>query len=182
MKPVFLLAAAMALSPQPLLAQPADLPVPAAKTNEYPPGIAVRQTRSGPVYANARGRTLYGMDMRTVLRWSPDASQFCKDRCAEWEPLLAPTDAKPNIAFPRGLGGPPAPRVAGASSASASRRRAHRRLAQIHHLGRLRRRNQDGPPKNDVGTLHGRSSNGAHVDDQRRSTREDRALPAWIVG
>jgi predicted lipoprotein with Yx(FWY)xxD motif len=99
---------------QPLLAQPADLPVPAAKTGEYPPGIAVRQTRSGPVYANARGRTLYGMDMRTVLRWSPDASQFCKDRCAEWEPMLAGADAKPNIAFPRGFGGPPAPRVAGA--------------------------------------------------------------------
>ncbi len=114
MKPAILLAAALVLSPQPLLAQPADLPVPAAKSSEYPPGVAVRQTRSGPVYANARGRTLYGMDMRTVLRWSPDASQFCKDRCTEWEPLLAPGDAKPNIAFPRGIGGLPAPRVAGA--------------------------------------------------------------------
>ena len=86
-------------------AQPADLPIPAATTSEYPPGVTVRQTASGPVYADARGHTLYGMDMRTLLRWSPDAAQYCKDACAEnWEPLLAPADAKPNIVFPRGFG------------------------------------------------------------------------------
>ncbi len=114
MKPAVLLAAALALSPQSLLAQPADLPIPAAKTSEYPPGVTVRQTRAGPVYADSRGRTLYGLDMRTVLRWSPDAAQYCKDRCADWEPLLAPADAKPNIMFPRGFGGPPPPPAANA--------------------------------------------------------------------
>ncbi len=99
-----------------LHAQPADLPIPAAKTSDYPPGVSVRQTRSGAVYADRQGRTLYGMDLRTVLRWSPDAAQYCKGECAGlWDPLLAPADAPVNIAFPRGFGGPPAPRAAGAA-------------------------------------------------------------------
>ncbi len=110
MKPQLPLLAAVLLTAQPSLAQPVDLPVPAATTSDYPPGVAVRRTASGPVYADARGRTLYGMDMRTVLRWSPDAALYCNDRCADWVPLLAPVDARPNIAFPRGLGAPPPPR------------------------------------------------------------------------
>ena len=108
---------------QPLLAQPVDLPSPAAKTSEYPAGISVRQTRAGPVYSDARGRTLYGLDMRTVLRWSPDAAQFCKDRCPDWEPLLAPADAKANIMFPRGFGGPPPPRGAAPALAAGAQPR-----------------------------------------------------------
>ena len=95
-------------------AQPADLPIPVATTSDYPPGVSVRQTRSGPVYADARGRTLYGMDLRTLLRWSPDPSQHCQADCAQqWEPMLAPAEAKVNIAFPRGFGGPPAQRAVG---------------------------------------------------------------------
>ena len=91
-------------------AQPVDLPIPAATTNEYPPGVSVRQTRSGPVYADAKGRTLYGMDMRTLVRWAPDASKYCQQECQKtWEPLLAPADAKPNVVFPRGFGGGPPP-------------------------------------------------------------------------
>jgi predicted lipoprotein with Yx(FWY)xxD motif len=40
------------------------------------------------------------MDMRTVLRWSPDAAQYCTGECAKtWEPLLA-GDVQPNISFP----------------------------------------------------------------------------------
>ncbi len=109
-----LIAALLMLAPNVSLAQPADLPIPAATTNTYPPGVSVRRTASGPVYADRKGHTLYGMDMRTVLRWSPDAAQYCKDRCADWEPLLAPQDASPNIMFPRGFGGPPAPRAANA--------------------------------------------------------------------
>ncbi|NJM91282.1 MAG: hypothetical protein HC861_00080, partial [Rhodospirillaceae bacterium] len=59
-----------------------------------------------PVYTDRRGLTLYGMDMRTVLRWSPDAALFCQSECqAQWQPLLAPPGTVPNIAFPRG-GGP----------------------------------------------------------------------------
>lgn len=110
--PVF--AALALLASAPLHAQPVDLPIPAATTSEYPPGVSVRQTRSGPVYADARGRTLYGMDLRTLLRWSPDPSQHCQAECAaQWEPLLAPAEAKVNIAFPRSFGGPPAQRTPG---------------------------------------------------------------------
>lgn len=87
-------------------AQPADLPIPAATTSEYPAGVRVANTPAGSVYADRSGRTLYGMDMRTVLRWSPDAAQYCQAECQkDWEPLLAPAGTPVNIRFPRG-GGP----------------------------------------------------------------------------
>jgi len=95
---------AMATLPVPVPAQPADLPIPAATTTEYPPGISVAETEAGPVYVNSKGQTLYGLDLRTVQRWSPDAAQYCATRCEEWEPVLAPKDAKPNIAYPVGFG------------------------------------------------------------------------------
>jgi predicted lipoprotein with Yx(FWY)xxD motif len=83
-------------------AQPADLPILAATTDKYPPGVRVTRTPAGAVYADAKGRVLYGMDMRTLLRWGPDPSQYCVDQCATvWEPLLAPAGAAPNIAYPR---------------------------------------------------------------------------------
>lgn len=97
----FLIAAALLL-PAPAMAQPADLPIPPATTDKYPPGVKVGKTASGPVYVDRRGLTLYGMDMRTLLRWAPDPAQYCTGACAEeWEPLLAPADAVPNIEFPR---------------------------------------------------------------------------------
>jgi predicted lipoprotein with Yx(FWY)xxD motif len=101
------LALALALAaPAMALAQPADLPIPPATTSTYPPGVSVKQTPSGAVYAVKGGLVLYGMDMRTLLRWAPDPSQYCQGQCAEtWEPLLAPADAKVNIAFPQGFGG-----------------------------------------------------------------------------
>ena len=84
-------------------AHPGALPTPPATTAKYPAGVSVARTASGPVYADRRGLTLYGMDMRTVLRWSPDPAQYCGEGCAaEWEPLLAPKGAVPNIRFPRG--------------------------------------------------------------------------------
>lgn len=96
---------ALALTPAPAVAQPADLPIPAATTSEYPPGVKVIKTPAGPVYADKRGMTLYGMDMRTLIRWGADPSKYCQGDCAkEWEPLLAPKDAKPNIMFPKGFG------------------------------------------------------------------------------
>jgi predicted lipoprotein with Yx(FWY)xxD motif len=80
--------------------QPADLPIPAATTDQYPPGVRVISTPAGAVYADGKGRVLYGMDMRTLLRWSPDPSQYCTDQCAKaWEPLLA-TGRQPNIRYP----------------------------------------------------------------------------------
>lgn len=82
-------------------AQPADLPIAPATTQEYPPGVSVADGPSGQIYVDRRGLTLYGMDMRTVLRWAPDPAQYCQNECAtQWEPLLAPEDAVPNIRFP----------------------------------------------------------------------------------
>jgi predicted lipoprotein with Yx(FWY)xxD motif len=102
------------LAPMAAWAQPNDLPIPAATTDKYPPGVTVRRTPAGPVYADARGRTLYGMDMRTLLRWSPDAAQYCQAACQTvWQAQLAPSDAVVNIRFPLGFGGqrtPPDPR------------------------------------------------------------------------
>jgi len=86
------------------VAQPADLPIAAATTTEYPKGVTVRSTDAGPVYANKKGQTLYGLDLRTVQRWSPDAAQYCATRCEEWEPFLAPEGSRPNVAYPRGFG------------------------------------------------------------------------------
>ncbi|MCB2075135.1 MAG: hypothetical protein H6917_02900 [Novosphingobium sp.] len=87
------------------LAQPADLPVAPATTTEFPDGVSVAELPDGPVYTDSRGHTLYGMDMRTLLRWGPDPSQYCTDQCLEtWQPLLAPDGAEPNIMFPEGYG------------------------------------------------------------------------------
>jgi predicted lipoprotein with Yx(FWY)xxD motif len=98
-----LLATRALLVPATAGAQPVDLPIPAAKTSQYPPGISVRNTATGPVYVNARNQTLYGMDMRTVIRWSPDAAQYCQAECAkDWQPILAPEGSRPNIKFPTG--------------------------------------------------------------------------------
>lgn len=93
------------LASAPVLAQPVDLPIPAATTAEYPPGVSVGRAGGIPVYVDAQGRTLYGMDMRVLLRAGADTSQYCQAACtAVWEPLLAPAGAKPNIAFPQGFG------------------------------------------------------------------------------
>ncbi|MFM5930352.1 MAG: hypothetical protein ACKOPQ_05545 [Novosphingobium sp.] len=90
------------------MAQPADLPIAPATTDTYPAGVKVVKNRAGPIYANEKGVTLYGMDMRTLIRWGADPALYCKDECAkQWEPLLAPPGSKPNIAFPRGFGSPP---------------------------------------------------------------------------
>lgn len=87
------------------LAQPVDLPLPPASAAEYPAGVKVAKAGGGQVYVDSRGRTLYGMDMRTLIRWAPDPAQYCQAECAaEWEPLLAPTGSQANIAFPKGFG------------------------------------------------------------------------------
>ena len=93
-------------------AQPADLPVAPATTSEYPPGVKVAKLPGGAVYVGKEGLTLYGMDMRTVLRAGPDPALYCSGLCAkDWQPLLAPKNAAPNTKFPaafvRGGGLPP---------------------------------------------------------------------------
>jgi predicted lipoprotein with Yx(FWY)xxD motif len=85
-------------------AQPTDIPLPAATTTEFPPGVSVAKVDGGQVYIAADGRTLYGMDLRTVNRWVIDGTKYCADRCEEWEPFLAPAEAKPNLTTFRGFG------------------------------------------------------------------------------
>lgn len=91
-------------------AQPVDLPIAPARTDTYPDGFKVVRTKSGQVYATKDGQTLYGMDLRTLIRFGPDPAVYCKDECAKvWQPMLAPPGSQPNIAFPRGFGSPPPP-------------------------------------------------------------------------
>src|SRR5690606_5898951 len=71
----------------------------------FPAGISVKELPGGPVYVDARGLALYGLDMRTLLRWGADPSRYCAEECAQiWEPVLAPPGTEPNIAFPLGFG------------------------------------------------------------------------------
>jgi hypothetical protein len=60
------------------LAQPVDLPLAPATAATFPPGVTVAKTPTGPVYTDARGRTLYGLDLRTLVRWGADPAQYCK--------------------------------------------------------------------------------------------------------
>lgn len=91
-------------------AQPVDLPIAPATTDSYPGGFKVIKTRSGPVYATKDGVTLYGMDMRTLIRFGPDPAVYCQEECQKvWQPMLAPEGMKPNIAYPRGFTAPPPP-------------------------------------------------------------------------
>ena len=101
-------------------AQPADLPLAPATTATYPPGVRVIRTAEGAVYASSRGKILYGMDMRTVLRAGPDPSKACDAACAgTWEPLAAPAGSTPDIRFPmnnnegRQASPPGSPKVSG---------------------------------------------------------------------
>jgi predicted lipoprotein with Yx(FWY)xxD motif len=104
-------------------AQPTDIPLPAAKTTEFPAGVSVASVDGGQVFVDAQGRTLYGLDLRTVNRWVVDASKYCADRCEEWEPVLAPAGAKPNLISFRGFGRrrPAAPPAATPAQAPAGR-------------------------------------------------------------
>ena len=103
------LALTLALTgPAAVHAQPVDLPIPASQGDPLPPGVKVKSTDQGPVYVDQQGMTLYGMDMRMLIRWGPNPALYCQDACAaQWEPLLAAPGSKPNVRFPRGFGEAP---------------------------------------------------------------------------
>ena len=117
----FRIAALLATSlPAVAAAQPADLPIAPATTTSFPPGVKLSGKPGDQVYVDRRGLVLYGMDLRTLLRWSPDPAQYCKDACAaEWEPMLAPAGTPVNIRFPRGFGDRPVSRDGAAPAAPA---------------------------------------------------------------
>lgn len=81
-----------------VFAQPSDLPIPAAQTTDFPPGVSVVKLAGGSILVDRSGRTLYGLDTRTVHRFTTNPALYCQDRCAEWEPLLAPPGMQPNVA------------------------------------------------------------------------------------
>ncbi|TCU58173.1 hypothetical protein EDF58_104410 [Novosphingobium sp. PhB57] len=88
----------------PASAQPADLPIAAADGSPFPPGVRVRKLGNASVYTDAKGKVLYGLDMRTLLRWAPDPARFCNADCAQsWTALAAPAGSTANIRYPAGF-------------------------------------------------------------------------------
>ncbi len=95
--------------PQFAFAQPTDLPLTAATGETIPDGIKISNTASntaqGKLYTNAKGQVLYGLDMRLLIRFGPNPALYCQAECAKnWQAVLAPENAKPNIAYPIGFG------------------------------------------------------------------------------
>ena len=102
----------IALLPASLPAQPADLPIPSAVSTTLPPGISVRKTPIGDVYVDARGHTLYGMDMRGIgsraTENNPTSNwmNYCSGPCTrDWQPVTPPPGTPPPLAPNRGAGG-----------------------------------------------------------------------------
>jgi predicted lipoprotein with Yx(FWY)xxD motif len=86
------------LMPAPLLAQGNDPQKTdaAADDSVYPGDAVVRTGKTGQYYADARGRTLYALDMRIARSRSGEALNYCIGPCAKiWAPFAAPADAKP---------------------------------------------------------------------------------------
>jgi predicted lipoprotein with Yx(FWY)xxD motif len=78
------------------VAQNRYLPIPPANSTELPPGISVKKTPIGDVYVDAKGRTLYGMDYRTLFLDTRNPATFCSGSCAEtWEAVAAPPGTPP---------------------------------------------------------------------------------------
>ena len=91
-----LAAAVLSFANAPVGAQPADMPISPAASNERPKGISVRTVGKGAVYVDARGLTLYGLDLRNITGKTGKPIDYCTEACAEaWEPLLAPAGSTP---------------------------------------------------------------------------------------
>ena len=90
------LASAQLVAAGTALAQPADLPIPAAASDERPAGVSVAKAKNGGnVYVDAEGRTLYGMDLRAIVSRTANGAKYCQGPCLEeWEPLMAPEGTK----------------------------------------------------------------------------------------
>lgn len=63
---------------------------------ERPSGVSVGQTKTGAVFVDARGMTLYALNARLAASRSGASLKFCIGPCALiWAPLVAPADAQP---------------------------------------------------------------------------------------
>ena len=61
-----------------------------------PQGVAVRQTKSGAMFVDARGMTLYALSARLAGSRSGAPLKYCVGPCtAVWSPLVAPANAQP---------------------------------------------------------------------------------------
>lgn len=84
----------------PTAAQPVDFPLLPAASSDLPPGVSIKRTSSGPIYVDAQGRTLYGLDFRTLELRTGEPHKFCSDECKKmWEPM-APPPGTPLAAYP----------------------------------------------------------------------------------
>lgn len=86
------------LVPAPLLAQASDAQKADSAVDDsvHPGDVLVRTAKAGQYYADARGRTLYALDMRIARSRSGEALNYCIGPCTKiWAPLAAPADAKP---------------------------------------------------------------------------------------
>jgi predicted lipoprotein with Yx(FWY)xxD motif len=88
----FLLAvAALSQLASPVVAQPRFSPPRPANSNVLPPGISVKKTAIGDVYVDAKGRTLYGLDVVALFVEMRSPFTYCTGACEEmWEPVAAP--------------------------------------------------------------------------------------------
>lgn len=68
----------------------------AAAVDGYPAGVSVGKAKSGRVYVDRRGMTLYTLDPRDARGRAGTVLDYCIGPCADiWSPLEAPADAKP---------------------------------------------------------------------------------------
>jgi predicted lipoprotein with Yx(FWY)xxD motif len=92
---IFVAMATAQLAAAGALAQPADLPIPAAVSTDLPTGISIAKTKNGSVYVDAKGHVLYGMDLRTLIARTANGLKYCSGPCLEeWEPFAAPAGSK----------------------------------------------------------------------------------------
>jgi predicted lipoprotein with Yx(FWY)xxD motif len=141
------------------LAQPADLPIPAAASNDLPPGISIAKTKNGSVYVDAQGHTLYGMDMRTLIPRTASALKYCSGPCLdEWEPLLAPAGSKTD------------------NSAAAD---PYSRILQTQGQGGGQGQGAGGAGQGGQG--QGQQATGGGGNNTGRATGEQQNVPDWVV-
>jgi predicted lipoprotein with Yx(FWY)xxD motif len=86
-----LMAVATALLAMPAAAQPLERAPSPALSPELPAGISIGKTAVGTVYADAHGRTLYGLDTVPLVVETRTPDAWCSGPCAEvWLPVAPP--------------------------------------------------------------------------------------------
>ena len=67
-----------------------------APERQYPEGVAVARSKLGNIFVDARGRTLYALNVRQAAFRSGARTKYCVGPCERtWAVFAAPADAKP---------------------------------------------------------------------------------------